>query len=121
MPGSNKLFYVCYSEGDAILQESRVIMAVTVNMRRAEEMFLRYFREKKLPAFTYHTAQKIIHGNVLSRLDRVNIRFITQEKDEKEEETRRAAEWDKIRDKIDGITLDKEIIEEIFYENLVVS
>jgi hypothetical protein len=111
---SNKFYYVSFREGDSISQESAVIMAVAPSKKKAERLLLDFFAKEKLPAFNYHTARKIIHGHILSRLTIVNVNFVPADCNKKEG-------WKQIRLKIDQTPLDEITVKKIYQGFEVVS
>jgi hypothetical protein len=113
----NQYFFISFREGDSVLVESRVIMAVTYSKEAAEQLFLEYFKQKKLPAFTYHTAEKIIVGNVLSSLTIDKVNFVSLDTNEQRE----MKEWKKIQKIVKETPVRKTLIKEIYSEHEVVS
>jgi hypothetical protein len=112
----NQHFFISFREGDSILVEGRVIMAVTYSQEAAEQLFLEYFKQNKLPAFTYHTAERIIVGNVLSSLTINKVHFVSLDTNEQKE----AKEWKKIQEIIKKTPIIKTSVKEIYHEHDVV-
>ncbi|MDD5527433.1 MAG: hypothetical protein PHO56_00460 [Patescibacteria group bacterium] len=110
-------FFVSFNEGDSIMQQSHVIMAVSQTVKKAEELFFDYFRKNNLPAFNYHTANKIIRAGMRYVLYDKDVRFYSSGGSEQKQQERKKAQWQDIQDKIKETPLNREQAVKIFYDS----